>query len=102
MHGIVRKNLLVRISTILATACLFCGPLAVARAASPTAASAPDSNWKQVEDAMGRPGQMQPADVIKFGSLERISTSCLTVSILRRDWPWVHGQLSNGMAAARW
>jgi hypothetical protein len=24
------------------------------------------SNWKQVEDAMGRPGQMQPGDVIKF------------------------------------
>ena len=24
------------------------------------------SNWKQVEDAMGRPGQTQPGDVIKF------------------------------------
>lgn len=24
------------------------------------------SNWKQVEDAMGRPGQMQPDEVIKF------------------------------------
>jgi hypothetical protein len=67
MHSIVRKNLLVRISTILATACLLCGPLAVAQAASPTSASAPDSNWKQVEDAMGRPGQIQPGDVIKFG-----------------------------------
>src|ERR1700681_4985861 len=66
MH-IVRKNLLVRISTILATACVLCGPLAVAQAASPTSASAPDSNWKQVEDALGRPGQMQPGDVIKFG-----------------------------------
>jgi hypothetical protein len=66
MH-MVRKNLLVRISTILATACLVCGPLAVAQAASPTPASAPGSNWKQVEDAMGRPGQMQPGDVIKFG-----------------------------------
>jgi hypothetical protein len=25
------------------------------------------SGWKRVEDAMGRPGQMQPGDVIKFG-----------------------------------
>lgn len=24
------------------------------------------SDWKQVEDAMGRPGQTQPGDVIKF------------------------------------
>src|SRR5437879_3361038 len=26
-----------------------------------------DSNWKPVEDAMGRPGQMQPGDVMRFG-----------------------------------
>jgi uncharacterized protein DUF1259 len=26
-----------------------------------------DSNWKAVEDAMERPGQMQPGDVIRFG-----------------------------------
>ena len=25
------------------------------------------SDWKAVEEAMGRPGQMQPGDVIKFG-----------------------------------
>ncbi len=25
------------------------------------------SEWKAVEEAMGRPGQMQPGDVIKFG-----------------------------------
>src|SRR5215467_9837036 len=25
------------------------------------------SDWKQVEDAMGRPGQAQPGDVIRFG-----------------------------------
>jgi hypothetical protein len=30
-----------------------------------TAVSAGD--WKQVEDAMGRPGQTQPGDVIRFG-----------------------------------
>jgi hypothetical protein len=28
---------------------------------------APEGQWKQVEEAMGRPGQMQPGDVIKFG-----------------------------------
>ena len=67
MHGIVRQNLSVRISTILVMACLFCGPLASAQAASSTSASALASNWKQVEEAMGRPGQMQPGDVIKFG-----------------------------------
>lgn len=67
MHSIVRQNLSVRISTALAMACLFCGPLASAQAASSTPAGAPASNWKQVEDAMGRPGQMQPSDVIKFG-----------------------------------
>jgi len=48
-------------------ACLFCGPLASAQAASSASASAAASNWKQVEEAMGRPGQMQPGDVIKFG-----------------------------------
>jgi hypothetical protein len=26
-----------------------------------------DANWKPVEEAMGRPGQMQPGDVIRFG-----------------------------------
>ncbi len=67
MHGIVRQNLSVRISTILVMACLFCGPLASAQAASSASASAAASNWKQVEEAMGRPGQMQPGDVIKFG-----------------------------------
>ena len=29
-------------------------------------ASAP-SSWKDVEDAVGRPGQVQPGDVIRFG-----------------------------------
>jgi hypothetical protein len=66
MHSIVRQNLSVRISTVLAMACLFCAPFAVGQTAT-SAASAPTSNWKQVEDAMGRPGQMQPWDVIKFG-----------------------------------
>src|ERR1700682_5341170 len=40
---------------LLAT-CLWCG-----------AQTAADSGWKPVEDAMGRPGQPQPGDVIRFG-----------------------------------
>jgi hypothetical protein len=37
-------------------------------AASMAAAQNPATpNWKAVEDAMGRPGQMQPGDVIRFG-----------------------------------
>jgi hypothetical protein len=28
--------------------------------------TAPEKSWKQVEDAMGRPGQAQPSDVVKF------------------------------------
>ena len=38
-------------------------------AASPPKDAA--SDWKQVEDAMGRPGQMQPGDVIKFSMPRR-------------------------------
>jgi Domain of Unknown Function (DUF1259) len=39
--------------------------LFVTSASSQTAAGTGD--WKQVEDAMGRPGQAQPGDVIRFG-----------------------------------
>ena len=39
--------------------------LASSQSASP-APSAAGRDWKAVEDAMGRPGQMQPGDVIKF------------------------------------
>ncbi len=67
MPSIVRQNLSVRISRALAMACLFCAPLATGQTASSTSAGSPASNWKQVEEAMGRPGQMQPGDVIKFG-----------------------------------
>src|SRR5437868_10252219 len=31
------------------------------------AQSSSASNWKGVEEAMGRPGQMQPGDVVRFG-----------------------------------
>lgn len=60
-------RLSVRLSAILATACLFFGSLATAQTTSSAPASAPTSSWKEVEEAMGRPGQMQPGDVIKFG-----------------------------------
>jgi len=35
--------------------------------ASSSATDSAGSNWKPVEEAMGRPGQLQPGDVIKFG-----------------------------------
>ena len=42
------------------TAFLLCVPSAICQ----TAAA---GDWKQVEDAMGRPGQAQPGDLIRFG-----------------------------------
>ena len=39
--------------------------LSVPSASCQTASAA--SDWKQVEDAMGRPGQIQPGDVMRFG-----------------------------------
>src|ERR1700724_2122147 len=61
MHSILCQNLSVRISTTLAMACLFCGPLATAQSA-PAA-----SDWKAVEQALGRPGQLQGDGAYKFG-----------------------------------
>ena len=55
MRGIVRRNVSVRSSTILTTAFLCCGPLAVEQAASSSAATAA-SNWKEVEDCHGPSG----------------------------------------------
>jgi Domain of Unknown Function (DUF1259) len=66
MHSIVRITLSVRISTILAMACLFCGAVTVGQTTSAASAGASSSDWKQVEAAMGRPGQVQPGDVIRF------------------------------------
>jgi hypothetical protein len=39
----------------------------VGQSTSAASAGASSSDWKQVEDAMGRPGQIQPGDVLKFG-----------------------------------
>src|SRR5712671_3115507 len=51
----------------LAIATLCCGTFAAGQTASSTTTKASASDWKQVEAAMGRPGQIQPGDVIKFG-----------------------------------
>jgi Domain of Unknown Function (DUF1259) len=68
---VLQNNLSARTWNIFATvtvaiACLFNGTPANGQTPDTTSANAA-SNWKQVEDAMGRPGQMQPGDVIKFG-----------------------------------
>jgi hypothetical protein len=61
MHSVVCQNLSVRISTVLAMACLFCGPLA-------TAQNAPAAHdWKAVEQTLGRSGQLQGDGAYKFG-----------------------------------
>src|SRR2546423_4924781 len=41
-------------------------PLTLAQARTVSAPKDTPGEWKQVEQAMGRPGQMQPGDVIKF------------------------------------
>jgi hypothetical protein len=68
---VLEGNLSSRVLKILVTATvtiafLYCGALATAQAAS-SAPNTTASDWNQVEAAMGRPGQMQPGDVVKFG-----------------------------------
>ena len=67
MHRIAIQN---RFSnfylTVGAIAFLICCTLAVGQTVSP-APNAGASDWKKIEDAMGRPGQLQPGDVIRFG-----------------------------------
>jgi Domain of Unknown Function (DUF1259) len=54
------------LTTTVAAASLYCGTLAMGQ--TPSSSSPNTANdWKQVEEAMGRPGQIQPGDVIKFG-----------------------------------
>src|ERR1700751_4855416 len=70
MPIIGRQTHSLQISTLLVLACLSfgaLGALAGGQQSTPSAAGASSSDWKQVEAAMGRPGQMQPGDVIKFG-----------------------------------
>jgi len=65
-----QRNISVRVLkillTIVTTASLCCGILATGQTATAASSNGTD-DWKQVEAAMGRPGQMQPGDVIKFG-----------------------------------
>jgi hypothetical protein len=51
--------------TVGVIAFLICCTFATGQTASP-AANAGASDWKRVEEAMGRPGQVQPGDVIRF------------------------------------
>src|SRR5947209_1004937 len=65
-----QSNISVRVLKILRTATvttvvLYYGSLATGQTTIPANPSA--SDWKQVEAAMGRPGQIQPGDVIRFG-----------------------------------
>src|ERR1700687_1209124 len=66
-----QRNLSVRVLTILlrttvAAASLYCGTLAMGQ--TPSSSSPTNENdCKQVGEAMGRPGQVQPGDVIKLG-----------------------------------
>jgi hypothetical protein len=52
-------------SGLFGLAVLLNSPLTLGQAGN-AAASKDASDWKQVEDAMGRSGQTQPGDVIKF------------------------------------
>jgi hypothetical protein len=64
-------NLSVRASKVLQTTVvavfLYCGALATGQTTNSAPGNPSASDWKQVEDAMGRPGQIQPGDVIRFG-----------------------------------
>ena len=69
---VLQGNLSVRILKVFLTALitiasLYCETVATAQTASSAPANATASNWKQVEEAMGRPGQILPGDVIRFG-----------------------------------
>ena len=68
---VVEGNLSVRVSRVLLTtltaAFLYFGSLATAQTTNSAPANPSANDWKQVEDAMGRPGQIQPGDVLKFG-----------------------------------
>ena len=58
------------LTTTVAAASLYSGTLAMGQ--TPSSSSPSHANdWKQVEEAMGRPGQIQPGDVIKFGMPRR-------------------------------
>jgi hypothetical protein len=63
------KRLERRIGLVLVTKSLltFCAALLLYVPWLTSQTASPASEWKQVEDAMGRTGQAQPGDVIRFG-----------------------------------
>src|ERR1700682_5101709 len=68
---VVHGNLSVRVSKVLQrtlmAALLYCGSLGTAQTTNSPPTTPPRTDLKQVEDAMGRPGQIQPGDVMRFG-----------------------------------
>jgi len=56
-----------QIATASKRSSIMAGTLALLFAANSWCAAQTPAEWKPVEDAMGRPGQMQPGDVIRFG-----------------------------------
>jgi Domain of Unknown Function (DUF1259) len=52
--------------TLVALVVSLVNVVALAQGASPSTSNQGTSDWKAVEDAMGRAGQIQPGDVIKF------------------------------------
>src|ERR1700676_343424 len=54
-------------SVAIAAACLVWATVATAQAPPSESQQASAANWKQVETAIGRTGQMQPGEVLKFG-----------------------------------
>ena len=57
--------------------------------------------WKPVEDAMGRPGQMQPGDVIKF-SMPRKDLHVTVELMSKPDSRWAPGLPSSARAIRPW
>ena len=53
----------IAVGTVIFLAC----SLAIGQTGNSTSSNDTASGWKQVDDAMGRAGQMQPGDVIRFG-----------------------------------
>jgi hypothetical protein len=57
--------------TIVTAASVYCGTLATGQTTTSAPTNPSTTNWNLVEQAMGRPGQIQPGDVIKFGMPRR-------------------------------
>jgi Domain of Unknown Function (DUF1259) len=68
MRRKLQDNCILRMLASLAVGVAFLlnSPLTLGQMDTASAAKDTASDWKQVEDAMGRPGQIQPGDVIKF------------------------------------